>query len=131
MIGAALVKRLQGKGSTPIAPKPQSVVLSPALLEAYGHIDIALPALVVRAQQIERTQEFSYALVGLLTGGVLMLALISGFVYLVMMGHTGPATTLLGAGVLGIVLAFIRARLRNEQELHTERVLKTPVARNR
>ena len=45
-----------------------------------------------------------------------MLTLIGGFVYLVMMGHTGAGGTLLGAGVLGIILAFIRARLRKEQE---------------
>jgi hypothetical protein len=101
-------------GYTHIAPKSSSVVLSPTLLDAYGNIDKSLPALIVQAQQIEATQEYRYALVGLLTGGVLMLALIGGFVYLVMMGHPAAASTLLGAGVLGIILAFIRARLRNE-----------------
>jgi hypothetical protein len=112
-----LVGNLRPKGSTRIAPKPQSVVLSPTLLNAYSQIDKSLPALVVQAQQIEATQEYKYALVGLLTGGVLMLALIGGFVYLVMMGHPRAAGTLLGAGVLGIILAFIRARLRKEQEV--------------
>ncbi len=104
------------RGSTRIAARPQSVVLSPTILDAYSQIDKSLPALVVQAQQIEATQEYRYALVALLTGGVLMLALIGGFVYLVMMGHPRAASTLLGAGVLGIVLAFIRARLRKEQE---------------
>jgi hypothetical protein len=102
--------------STRIAARLQSVVLSPTLLNAYSQIDKALPALVVQAQQIEATQEYRYSLVGLLSGGILMLSLIGGFVYLVMVGHTGAAGTLLGAGVLGIILNFIRARLRKEQE---------------
>ena len=110
------IGRQRLKGYTPIADKSLSVVLSPTLLDAYGHIDKSLPALVVQAQQIEATQEYRYALVGMLTGGVLMLALIVGFVYLVMMEHPAAASTLLGAGVLGIILAFIRARLGKEQE---------------
>ena len=113
-MSAVRVSQQRLTGYTHIAPKSSSVVLSPTLLDAYGNIDKSLPALIVQAQQIEATQEYRYALVGLLTGGVLMLALIGGFVYLVMMGHPAAASTLLGAGVLGIILAFIRARLRNE-----------------
>jgi len=49
--------------------------------------------------------------------GIAALALIlvlGGFVFLVMQGHPTEAKLLLGAGVLGLIAGFVRARLRSQ-----------------
>jgi hypothetical protein len=50
-------------------------------------------------------------MLGLVIGGLLGLGLIGGFVYLVMQGHGGYATTLLGTGALSMVAGFRVVRL--------------------
>ncbi|MFZ1086389.1 MAG: hypothetical protein WAN35_15615 [Terracidiphilus sp.] len=42
-----------------------------------------------------------------------LILVLGGFVYLVMQGHPIEAKILLGAGVLGLVASFIRARLHS------------------
>jgi predicted membrane protein len=54
---------------------------------------------------------FTYALTGLIIGGVIAVALIAGFIYLVMQGHPAAAGSLLGTGALGMVAAFRATRL--------------------
>jgi len=43
-----------------------------------------------------------------------LILVLGGFVYLVMQGHSTDAKILRGAGVLGLIAGFIRARLRSQ-----------------
>lgn len=63
---------------------------------------------------MENRRDYSYALTALICGAVCFLGVVGAFVYLVMQGHGVSAGALLGAGILGIVGSFIRARLRTE-----------------
>jgi len=67
--------------------------------------------LIVQADRRERSDEFWYAMVGLLSGLILHLSLIAGFIYLVMEGQPKYALVLLGAQVLSASGIFVKARL--------------------
>jgi hypothetical protein len=92
-------------------PAKTSLVLSPAQLQVFAEVDPRLPTVVTQAGIIERTQEYRYAMAALFCGLFAFVVLIAGFVYLVLQGHPKSAGLLLGAGVLGLVTGFVRARL--------------------
>ncbi len=94
-------------------PPKISLVLSPAQLELFARIDPNLPVIITQAGMIERTQEYRYAVTALVCGFFAFVVLVGGFIYLVMQGHPTPAGLLLGAGTLGLVAGFVRARLGN------------------
>jgi hypothetical protein len=89
-----------------------SVVPNPALLQEFQRVSPDLPAKIVDAGQAELAREFQYALVSLVFGGLVSLAIIGGFVFLVIQNHPQAAGALLGTGVLNIVTGFLRNRIR-------------------
>jgi hypothetical protein len=56
-------------------------------------------------------RQFLYAALSLGGGILVALALIGGFIYLVMEGHPEAAGSLLGAGALSLVSGFLASRL--------------------
>jgi hypothetical protein len=56
-------------------------------------------------------RQFLYATLSLGGGILVTLALIGGFIYLVMEGHPEAAASLLGTGALGLVAGFLSSRL--------------------
>jgi hypothetical protein len=94
--------------------KKTSLLPSPAQLQLYRQVDSRLPELVVQVADHEAQREYHYALAGMISSGVLFLSVVGGFVYLVMNDHSKAAAGLLGAGVLGLIHAILRARLRSK-----------------
>jgi hypothetical protein len=64
------------------------------------------------ARDREPHREFVYAALALVAAALALILVLGGFVYLAMQGHPTEAKTLLGAGVLGLIASFLRARLR-------------------
>jgi hypothetical protein len=89
----------------------RSLVLSPEQLAKYAKVDPALPALVVEARNLELRRRFTYAIVALISGAVVVFCILGAFTYLVMNGHAAAAAGLLGAGVVGLAGGFVRSRL--------------------
>jgi hypothetical protein len=83
-------------------------------LRALRGIAPGLPVLVVQVLDREHHREFIYAAMGLGIAALGLVLVLGGFVYLVMQGHSTDAKILLGAGVLGLIAGFIRARLRSQ-----------------
>jgi hypothetical protein len=94
--------------------KTSAVVLSPDQLQLYGDVHPDLPAQVVISIREARQQEFGYAMRSLMCGITGFVLVVSLFTYLVMNSHETPAYTLLGGGVISVILGFIRARLRQQ-----------------
>lgn len=94
--------------------KKTSLLPSPAQLQLYRQVDSRLPELVVQVADREAQREYYYALAGMISSVVLFLSVVGGFVYLVMQDHPKAAAGLLGAGVLGLINAILRARLRSK-----------------
>lgn len=90
---------------------PLGVVPPPELLEKFAVYGPELPLSVMKLWSLAHQRSYRYAMLGLAIGGVLGLGLIGGFVYLVMQGHGGYATTLLGTGALSMVAGFRVVRL--------------------
>jgi uncharacterized membrane protein len=91
-----------------------SLVPSPEQLQKFQEIDPALPATLMQARDRELQREFAYAALALAVAALALILVLGGFVYLVMQGHPTEAKILLGAGVLGLIASFIRARLRSQ-----------------
>lgn len=94
--------------------KKTSLIPSPPQLQLYKQVDVRLPELVVQVADREAQREYHYALAGMISSVVLFLSVVGGFVYLVMKDHSKAAAGLLGAGVLGLIHAILRARLRSK-----------------
>ena len=97
-----------------MAKQQVSLVPSPEQLQRYREIDSSLPALLFKARDRELQREFFYAALALGIAALALILVLGGFVYLVMQGHPTEAKILLGAGVLGLIASFIRARLRSQ-----------------
>ena len=95
--------------------KTSAVVLSPEQLQLYGDVHPDLPGQVVLSIREARRQEFQYAVLALMCGigGFVLVVLL--FAILVVKGFETPAYTLLCTGVLSVILGFIRARLRQQE----------------
>ena len=92
-----------------------SLVPSPEQLEQFQKVNPTLPAQVLQVRDRELHREFVYAALALGVAAISLVLVLGGFVYLVMQGHTTEAKILLGAGVLGLIAGFIRARLRSQE----------------
>jgi membrane-bound ClpP family serine protease len=75
-----------------------------------------LPALVIKEWSHRHQRACLYALVALSIGGLLALALIAGFVYLIMNNHDTSAGVLLGSGAVSLVMGFLVTRLERPLE---------------
>ncbi|MGH9607614.1 MAG: hypothetical protein ACRD3N_18130 [Terracidiphilus sp.] len=95
-----------------MAKEQVSLVPSPEQLKHYQAIDPSLPPLLFHARDRELQREFIYAAMALGVAALALILVLGGFVYLVMQGHPTDAKFLLGAGVLGLIAGFLRARLR-------------------
>jgi hypothetical protein len=93
--------------------KKTSLLPSPAQLQQYKQIDLRLPELVIQVADREAQREYYYALAGMISSVLLFLSVVGGFVYLVMTDHPKSAAGLLGAGILGLIHAILRARLHS------------------
>jgi hypothetical protein len=92
-----------------------AVILSPEQLQLYGDVHPDLPLQVVISLRESRREEFLYAMRSLTFGiGGFVLVVLS-FVFLVEQAHETPAYSLLGGGVISVILGFIRARLRQKE----------------
>jgi hypothetical protein len=96
-----------------MAKEQVSLVPSPEQLKQFQAINPELPALLFQARDRELHREFIYAAIALGVAALALILVLGGFVYLVMQGHPTEAKILLGAGVLGLIASFIRARLRS------------------
>lgn len=90
---------------------PEGNVPGPQVLQGYREIHPDLPAIVMQEWSFRNRRAFIYATIALIIGGLVALSLIGGFIYLVMQGHGGYGSALLGAGALGIVAGFLKSRL--------------------
>ena len=95
-----------------MAKNQVSLVPSPEQLEQFRKVDPELPALVMLASERELARDFAYAVIALGVAALALILVLGGFVYLVMQDHPTAAGSLLGAGVLGLIWGFLRARLR-------------------
>ena len=102
-----------------MAPKSAAVVLNPQQLQEYSNVDPSLPALITEAGMETQRQKFIYATLALAFGFLLALAVVGGFIYLVMHDHPKSAAGLIGAGVLGLVTGFQTVRLGGSAEHET------------
>jgi hypothetical protein len=105
------LERAQHRAHTPLASEPTALFPSPELLEQLGNIHPELPMTVISEWKVRHARAYAYANHALLIGGILALALIGGFVYLVMNSHGYYAAMLLGAGAVSMVAGFRAARL--------------------
>jgi hypothetical protein len=96
-----------------MAKQRVSLIPSPEQLQRYQAVNPELPALVFQAKDRQLHREFVYAALALGVAALALILVLGGFVYLVMQGHPTEAKILLGAGVLGLIASFIRARLRS------------------
>jgi membrane-bound ClpP family serine protease len=71
--------------------------------------------LVLQSRDRELAREFAYAALALGVAALALVLILGGFVYLVMNAHPTEAKILLGAGVLGLIAGFLRARLRQPE----------------
>jgi hypothetical protein len=94
--------------------KESFLVPSPEELQRYQTVDPTLPTVLIQVRDRELRREFIYAASALSVAALGLVMVIGGFVYLVMQGHPTAAGSLLGAGVLGLIAGFIRARLRSQ-----------------
>ena len=90
---------------------PTASVPGAEILAAYAKVSPDLPAHVLEEWSLRHRRAFLYAITALVIGGILGVALIGGFVYLVLTGHGGYAAALLGAGAISMVAGFRAARL--------------------
>lgn len=90
---------------------PKALIPDAATLAEFQHIDTGLPVRLVEIAAREAEREYRYAMLALVCGALIALAVIGGFIYLVMQGHGAYAGGLLGAGVLTMIGGFLRARL--------------------
>lgn len=95
-----------------MSKEQMSLVPSPEQLERFQKVHPDLPALVLKARDRELQREFVYAAIALGVAALALILVLGGFVYLVMQAHPTEAKILLGAGVLGLIASFLRARLR-------------------
>ena len=93
------------------ATEQNSLVLSPEQLAEFARVDLTLPRLVIEARNTELRRRFTYALLSLLAGVLVVFAILGTFIYLVVTGHPQAAAACLTAGVLGLVGSFVRSRL--------------------
>jgi len=96
---------------TRVSPEQSSLILNAQQLAEYAAVDPALPALVIATRNAELKRRFAYAVIGLLSGVLVVFGILGLFTYLVMQGHTTAAAALLSAGVLGLAGGFVRSRL--------------------
>lgn len=94
-------------------PPKISLILNPEQLQAFKEVDKRLPELIIQLADRDAKRDFWYALAGMGTSALLFLSVVGAFVYLIMQGHEKAAAGLLVGGVLGIINALIRARLRS------------------
>jgi hypothetical protein len=99
-----------------MAAKKAALVLSPEILLQFAQVDPGMPSMVTRAGIVERTQEYRYAMAALFCGLAAFGCVVGGFIYLVMNNHPNPASALLVTGILSLVGAFLRSRLRQADE---------------
>jgi hypothetical protein len=97
-----------------------AAVPRPEVLQLYKEVDPGLPALLIQAADRQLEREYRYALQGQGIAAMGMVLVIGGFVYLVMMGHHEAAGSLLGTGLVGLVLAFLRSRLGTPESSEKE-----------
>jgi hypothetical protein len=90
-----------------------SLVPSPQQLQAYGEVSAGLPVLILKLVERDAQRDLWYALTGMITSSALFLSVVGAFVYLIMHEHPTAAGSLLGAGVLGVIQAMLRARLHS------------------
>jgi hypothetical protein len=96
-------------GITPNSKIPE--VPSPELLREYDRVGSDLPGLILEAWANRHKRAFRYAMTALIIGGSIALSLVFGFIFLVMHGHGGYASALLGGGAIGMVAGFRSIRL--------------------
>jgi hypothetical protein len=97
-----------------MAKQPVFLIPSPEQLQKFQAIDPALPALIIQVRDREHQREFEYAVRALIVAALGMALVVGGFIFLVMQNRAAAAATLLGAGVLGMIGGFTRARLRQQ-----------------
>jgi hypothetical protein len=96
-----------------VTERQKALIPAPEQLQPFARIDAKLPAEIVRAAIREAEREYRYALIALICGATSFALVIGAFVYRVETGHGTAAAGLLGAGLLGVIGSFIRARLRS------------------
>ena len=99
------------EGTEPKRSDQVSLVLHPGQLAEFGKIDPKLPALILEARREELRRNFLYAVLSLLAGLSIACGTLGRFIYLVMQDHASAGALLLGGGVLGLGLGFVRSRL--------------------
>jgi hypothetical protein len=95
-----------------LTDRQKALIPSPEQLQPFARLNPKLPSEIVRAAIREAEREYWYALTALICGAFSFALVIGAFVYLVETGHAKAAAGLLGAGLLGVIGSFIRARLR-------------------
>jgi hypothetical protein len=99
-----------------MAKQQVSLAPSPEQLQQYHAINPELAVQLLRARDRELHREFIYAAIALGIAALALTLVLGGFVYLVMQNHPTEAKILLGAGVLGLIASFLRARLQSQRE---------------
>jgi hypothetical protein len=69
------------------------------------------PETIVLVINEDKKRKLTYALVSSVMGGVCFLAIVLGFIYLVVHGNYKSASGLLATGVLAIIRDMLKARL--------------------
>jgi hypothetical protein len=95
-----------------MARRPVSLVPSPEILERLAAISPSLAELSIQLRENELRRQFTYAIAGLAAALVGFLAVIAGYIFLVIHQFPEAAGGLLGAGMLALIMGFIRARLQ-------------------
>ena len=90
---------------------PDSLLPSPEQLLLYAEAGEEVPLAIVDARSQAVKMEYRYAMAGLAIAGMGLVSVVGGFIFLVMYGHPQAAGCLLGAGILGLIGAFIKTRL--------------------
>jgi len=94
-------------------PPKTSLIPSPQQLQAYKQIDERLPLLIIELAERSDRRNYIYSMTALVLGWVSLIFALLLFAYLIMHGQAAAAAAVLGAGVLGIIYAMIRARLQS------------------
>jgi hypothetical protein len=105
------MSRSRKSSATTFERAPLGVLPPPELLEVFTRFGPEMPAKVLRLWGDAHVRAYRYAILSLVIGGLLGLALIGGFIYLVMQGHGTYAGVLQGAGALSMVAGFRSTRL--------------------
>lgn len=66
---------------------------------------------MITAVDSYQRRQYLYAQIGMLCGTLCFLCVLVTFTYLIVHGHTGAASSILGTGVLAIVAQMVNARL--------------------